>query len=574
MTFVSFSQNYEDVMLWRALKDVSNGFYVDVGANDPTFESVTKAFYDRGWRGINIEPVIHFHNKLCVERPEDINLRTAVGDKKGKAPFFEVVDTGLSTMNPEIAKKHSDELDFEIKQYNIPVSTLTDIINEHVEGEVHFLKIDVEGYEKHSLLGLDLLKIRPWIIVVESTIPLTQDENFLDWEDILIRNNYHFIYFDGLNRFYVANEKAEIDVHFDRPPNYFDFFERVNKIKSDQRGDDLFQKLEVVNHQFSAIQSQYHEALTTKSEDSKIFSNIATELLENQQKINDHMSLTMNTFREEKAREIATLLEIQEANLERVREEKAREIATLLETQEANLEGIREEKAREIATLLGSQKNYLDKIIQSHNCRLDEVKKNKASIIRKLSREKNAAQIEISKTLEANIILGEKIDELNNQCNAFSERCAVMEDKSRKLLLKNEGLNHSLAEITDALHAAQIEIESQTEKCNAILKSTSWKITSPLRVIVNYIKFIRRYLLISTYHLIDKFDFLKKITLLILSPIPPLKARLKARMKSDLVILSQVNNEKTNAKQSSQNWVLQMSNRQMKYWLKTLSKDN
>ena len=529
MTFVSFSQNYEDVMLWRALKDVSNGFYVDVGANDPTVESVTKAFYDRGWRGINIEPVIHFHNKLCVERPEDINLRTAVGDKKGKAPFFEVVDTGLSTMNPEIAKKHSDELDFEIKQYDIPVSTLTDIINEHVEGEVHFLKIDVEGYEKHSLLGLDLLKIRPWIIVVESTIPLTQDENFLDWENILIRGNYHFIYFDGLNRFYVANEKAELDDHFDRPPNYFDFFERVNKIESDQRGDDLFQKLEVVNHQFSAIQSQYHEALTTKSEDSKIFSNIATELLENQQKINDHMSLTMNTFREE--------------------------------------------KAREIATLLGSQKNYLDKIIQSHSCRLDEVKKNKASIIRKLTREKNAAQIEISKTLEANIILEERIDKLNNQCKAFSDRCVVMDDKSRKLLLKNEGLNHSLVEITDALHAAQIEIESQIEKYNAILKSTSWKITSPLRVTINYIKFIRRYLLISTYHLINKFDFLKKITLLVLSPIPPLKARLKARMKSDLVILSQVNNEKTNAEESSQNWVLQMSNKQMKYWLKTLSKD-
>ena len=99
---------------------------------------------------------------------------------------------------------------------------------------------------------------------MSSTIPLTQDENFLDWEDILIRNNYHFIYFDGLNRFYVANEKAEIDVHFDRPPNYFDFFERVNKIKSDQRGDDLFQKLEVVNHQFSAIQSQYPRGINYK----------------------------------------------------------------------------------------------------------------------------------------------------------------------------------------------------------------------------------------------------------------------------------------------------------------------
>ena len=44
MTFVSYAQNMEDVMLWRALKDVDQGFYVDVGANDPNVHSVTKAF--------------------------------------------------------------------------------------------------------------------------------------------------------------------------------------------------------------------------------------------------------------------------------------------------------------------------------------------------------------------------------------------------------------------------------------------------------------------------------------------------------------------------------------------------
>jgi hypothetical protein len=32
MTFISYAQNYEDVMLWRALKDVSNGFWIDDGA--------------------------------------------------------------------------------------------------------------------------------------------------------------------------------------------------------------------------------------------------------------------------------------------------------------------------------------------------------------------------------------------------------------------------------------------------------------------------------------------------------------------------------------------------------------
>jgi len=56
MTFISYSQNLEDVMLWRALKHIEQGFYVDVGANDPTFLSVTHAFYERGWHGINIDP--------------------------------------------------------------------------------------------------------------------------------------------------------------------------------------------------------------------------------------------------------------------------------------------------------------------------------------------------------------------------------------------------------------------------------------------------------------------------------------------------------------------------------------
>ena len=56
-SFVSYAQNYEDLMLWRALRHVEQGFYVDCGAYDPEEHSVTKAFYERGWSGINIEPV-------------------------------------------------------------------------------------------------------------------------------------------------------------------------------------------------------------------------------------------------------------------------------------------------------------------------------------------------------------------------------------------------------------------------------------------------------------------------------------------------------------------------------------
>jgi hypothetical protein len=32
MSFISYAQNHEDVMLYRALREVKEGFYIDVGA--------------------------------------------------------------------------------------------------------------------------------------------------------------------------------------------------------------------------------------------------------------------------------------------------------------------------------------------------------------------------------------------------------------------------------------------------------------------------------------------------------------------------------------------------------------
>ena len=46
MNFVSYAQNFEDVLLWRALRDIEHGFYVDVGAQDPVTDSVSLSFYE------------------------------------------------------------------------------------------------------------------------------------------------------------------------------------------------------------------------------------------------------------------------------------------------------------------------------------------------------------------------------------------------------------------------------------------------------------------------------------------------------------------------------------------------
>ena len=223
MSFISYAQNFEDVMLWRALKHVENGFYIDVGANDPTLYSVTRAFYDKGWNGINLEPVAAFFKRLAEQRPRDINLQIGAGDVGGSFPFFDIPDTGLATSDPAIAKKHQ-EGGWEVNTIDTPVLPLADICRSHVRGDIHFLKIDVEGAEKKVILGMDFKKWRPWLILIEATAPMSQETLHHSWEFLLTDSAYEFVYFDGLNRYYVAQEHAELKPAFATPPNVFDNF--------------------------------------------------------------------------------------------------------------------------------------------------------------------------------------------------------------------------------------------------------------------------------------------------------------------------------------------------------------
>src|SRR5690348_4811918 len=101
---ISYAQNGEDVLLERLFGGQADGFYVDVGANDPTELSLTRHFYDRGWRGVNVEPVPDAYARLCAERPRDVNLQVGLSDRAGAMTFYEVADqTVLSTFSSEQA---------------------------------------------------------------------------------------------------------------------------------------------------------------------------------------------------------------------------------------------------------------------------------------------------------------------------------------------------------------------------------------------------------------------------------------------------------------------------------------
>jgi FkbM family methyltransferase len=227
--FVSYAQNYEDVILWRALRHIENGFFVDCGAYDPICHSVTKAFYDRGWRGINIEPLPSLMQRFADQRPCDINLNIALSDKSDHATFYEIVDTGLSTFSEEIANRHI-QAGFIAKSMKVQTASLSNVLEQFSRDTIHFLKIDVEGAEKLVLAGLDLQKFRPWVILVEATKPLSGEPNHQEWEPDLLLRGYDFVYFDGLNRFYVSHDHPELCPSLALPPNIFDNFVQAERL--------------------------------------------------------------------------------------------------------------------------------------------------------------------------------------------------------------------------------------------------------------------------------------------------------------------------------------------------------
>lgn len=224
MTFISYAQNSEDVLLWRALGRIGHGFYIDVGANDPVEHSVTKAFYDAGWNGINVEPLPVHIAAFDAQRPRDVNLAIAAGSADGELTLYDVPDVrGWASPQQDVAEMHRAE-GHAVAELTVPVRTLASVCAEHVHGEIHFLKIDVEGFEGEVLRGMDFARWRPWILVIEATLPGKRETNHETWEHLVTGQRYRYAWFDGLNRYYVAEEHPELLEHFGIQPNVFDEF--------------------------------------------------------------------------------------------------------------------------------------------------------------------------------------------------------------------------------------------------------------------------------------------------------------------------------------------------------------
>lgn len=258
MTMISYAQNREDILLARVFAGRTEGFYIDVGANDPKNCSVTKHFYELGWHGINVEPNEKFP-LLNQDRPRDVNLNVAVADREGEELFFEFAQApALSTFVRREAEDHHARFGFEYAAHRVPVRTLAGICESQGVAEIDFMSIDVEGYERQVLSGADWRRWRPRVVLIEATRPHRKEATHAGWERLLLNADYRFVYFDGLNRFYLRAEDAALSCHFDVPPNVFDdyiLYEHIAQMEF--IGSQCQRRLE----EQAAVMQQQHEAI-------------------------------------------------------------------------------------------------------------------------------------------------------------------------------------------------------------------------------------------------------------------------------------------------------------------------
>ena len=252
----SYSQNLEDVLLNRCFKDQKSGVYVDVGAGPGDGYSVTKNLYLQGWSGLLIEPVSEFAEFHRKARPRDTVIDVVVGSEDGEIEFIHFLDTGLSTKKLNLLDSIRDSYTHET--LILPQVRLQSILNDHKVSHIDLLKIDVEGSEMEVLFGIDFEKIQPRLIVIEATRPMSRIRVSDPIREYLADFQYKFVFFDGLNDYFVYKGEQQLMDAFDSPVNVFDgdFFKNTEIQERQDRTIELELKNSILDQQLIQISAE------------------------------------------------------------------------------------------------------------------------------------------------------------------------------------------------------------------------------------------------------------------------------------------------------------------------------
>jgi FkbM family methyltransferase len=171
----SYAQQGEDIILWHIVAEVLRRHpisYLDIGAHHPVVNNNTYLFYERGHRGVLVEPNPALHEALATARPRDALLRAGIGvGKETEADYYVISGDGqLNTFSKQVADevharsggRHAVE-----GVIRMPLLDINEVMQKHFGGAPHLLSLDTEGFELPILRSLDFERLRPEVVCVD-----------------------------------------------------------------------------------------------------------------------------------------------------------------------------------------------------------------------------------------------------------------------------------------------------------------------------------------------------------------------------------------------------------------------
>jgi FkbM family methyltransferase len=172
----SYAQQGEDLILWNIASQFLRFHpitYLDVGAHDPVAGNNTYLFYEKGYRGVLVEPNPALWETLTATRPGDILLRAGIGAGGNSEADYYVIsgDGALNTFSKEMSESYPARTNGRYtlqKVIRLPLLDLNEVMLKHWGGPPHVLSVDAEGYELAILKSLDFGRFRPNVVCVDT----------------------------------------------------------------------------------------------------------------------------------------------------------------------------------------------------------------------------------------------------------------------------------------------------------------------------------------------------------------------------------------------------------------------
>lgn len=198
------SQCEEDAILESLFPPPMVGTYVDIGAGEPSECSNTWKLYQRGWRGLLVEPLPEFVLQLVRWRPGDMVSPVAASNRTGITPFYldRSVSSCIQGWSPTAPTKP-------LAAECMNVAEILDMPDfRRFRDSCNLCSIDVEGHEPQVLAGIPWDKFSPQVFCIEyrKYDPSVMGADLTaEWEPILLEHGYVLHATTLLNKIYVKS---------------------------------------------------------------------------------------------------------------------------------------------------------------------------------------------------------------------------------------------------------------------------------------------------------------------------------------------------------------------------------